>query len=399
MIRTATAAAETVSTAAAAARCIEQLLAKQLETPDYLMIQADARHDLGVVRAAVQARWPQVRIHAATSCLGSMTESGTHIGPEPGLCVLAIADAEGDYGTACGAIDATPRATAAALVRAALADADRLGETPAMVWVSSTPGSEEDVIAGLQDVVGSATPIVGGSAADNAIEGKWQVMAGGEAVGNGLVVSVLFPSTRIGAAFHSGYAPTERRGRITRCAGRRVFEIEGRPAADIYSSWTSGAVARPAADSVNVLMATTLWPLGRHMDSIGGADIFLLSHPETLAADGSMTLFTDVAEGEELVLMRGTADSLLERPALVSDAACRMGEIDKAEAAGMILVFCAGCMLTVQERLDEVRRSLHAALPGVPFIAAFTFGEQGPTLACDNRHGNLMISAVTFARD
>jgi len=71
---------------------------------------------------------------------------------------------------------------------AALADADRLGETPAMVWVSSTPGSEEDVIAGLQDVVGSATPIVGGSAADNAIEGKWQVMAGGEAVGNGLVV-------------------------------------------------------------------------------------------------------------------------------------------------------------------------------------------------------------------
>lgn len=399
MMHIATAAAATSSTLAAAERCIQCLLDQGMDGPRYLMIQADTRHDLAVVRAVVQGRWPQVRIHAASSCLGSMIETGTHIGPEPGLCLLAIADADGDYGTACGALDGEPRARAAALVRQALADAERLGESPAMVWVSSAPGSEEDVIAGLQDVVGSATPIVGGSAADNAIEGKWQVMAGGAPFGNGMVVSVLFPSTRIGSAFHSGYTPTERRGRITRCEGRRVFEIDGRPAADVYAAWTDGAVTRPSADAVNILMATTLWPLGRHTDNIGGADVFVLSHPETLAADGSMTLFTRVSEGEELVLMRGTADSLLERPALVSEAACRIGEIDKKRVAGMILVFCAGCMLTVKDRLDEVRRSLNACMPGVPFIAAFTFGEQGAALACDNRHGNLMISAVTFARD
>lgn len=399
MIRIVTAAAAALSTADAAASCIEHLLAQGMNDPNYLMIQADARHDLRVVGEALRARWPQGRIHGATSCLGSMIETGTHIGPEPGLCILAVADAGGDYGTACGTLGDAPRAAAAALVRQALADADRLGESPAMVWVSSAPGSEEAVIAGLQDVVGATTPIVGGSAADNAIEGLWQVMAGEAPVGNGLVVSVLFPSARIGAAFHSGYAPTERRGHITRCAGRRVFEIDGQPAADVYAAWTQGAVTRPASETVNILMSTTLWPLGRRMDNIGGADIYMLSHPETLAADGSMTLFTEVAEGEELVLMTGTADSLLERPALVSESACRIGEIDKGRLAGMILVFCAGCMLTVKDRLDEVRRSLNASLPGVPFIAAFTFGEQGPALACDNRHGNLMISAVTFAQD
>ncbi len=399
MIRIATAAAESSSTPDAAMYCIDHLLAQKMEPPNYLMIQADARHNMDAVRKLVQARWPDVHIHAATSCLGSMIETGTHIGPEPGLCMLAIADDDGDYGTACGPLGETPRASASALVRAALADADRLGETPAMVWVSSAPGTEESVIAGLQEVVGTDTPIVGGSAADNAIEGKWQVMAGGAPVGNGLVVSVMFPSSRIGAAFHSGYEPTERRGRVTRCSGRRVIEIDGQPAADVYAAWTQGAVTRPTVDSVNILMETTLWPLGRHMDNIGGADVFMLSHPETLTADGSLTLFTEVAEGEELVLMHGTADSLLERPVLVSDAACRMGEMEKSQVAGMILVFCAGCMLTVKERLDEVRRSLNLALPDVPFIAAFTFGEQGPALACQNRHGNLMISAVTFAHD
>jgi hypothetical protein len=135
------------------------------------------------------------------------------------------------------------------------------------------------------------------------------------------------------------------------------------------------------------------------MNTIGGTDTFMLSHPETLAPDGSMTLFTDVSVGDEFVLMSGTTDSLLERPALVTEAACRVGEIDRTQVAGLILVFCAGCMLTVKDRLDEVRTSLNAALPGVPFIAAFTFGEQGPVLACDNRHGNLMISAVVLSRD
>lgn len=397
MLRIATAASETPSTIDASTLCIAQLVDQGMDCPRYLMIQANAGHDLHVVGAAARARWPQVRIHGATSCLGSMIETGTHTGKEPGLCLLAIADDDGDYGTACGELGDAPRISAAALVRQALADADRLGETPAMVWISSTPGNEEEVIAGLQEVVGTSTPIVGGSAADNAIEGKWQVMSDGAAFGNGMVVSVMFPSTPIGAAFHSGYTPTALRGRITRCAGRRVFEIDGRPAADVYAGWTRGAVVRPEVGAVNILMASALWPLGRRMRAIGGTDIYLLSHPETIDADGSMTLFTEIAVDDELVLMSGTTDTLLERPAMVVESACRIGEIDKAQVAGMILVFCAGCMLTVNDRLDEVRRSLNDCMPGVPFIAAFTFGEQGPVLVGDNRHGNLMISMVAFS--
>lgn len=398
MFHIATAAAAATATTAATAHCIQQLLAQNIHAPQYFMIHADAQHDLAALRTALHQQWPNTSIHAATSCLGSMTATATHIGPEPGLCIMAITDPHGDYGTACGSLDAAPRTAAAALVRQALAAAQRLGETPAMVWMSSAPGSEEEVIAGLQDVVGTATPIVGGSAADNAIAGQWQVMANADPVGNGLVVSVLFPSTRIGTAFHSGYLPTEQRGRITRSSRRRIYEIDGAAAADVYTDWTQRTVTRPATGSVNVLMASSLWPLGRQVDEISGTDIYMLSHPETLAADGSMTLFTDVAQGEELVLMRGTAESLLETPALVSQAACRMGEIQPDQVAGMILVFCAGCMLTVQHRLDEIRQSLNATLPHIPFIAAFTFGEQGPALANRNVHGNLMISAVVFAR-
>ncbi|MDP3131443.1 MAG: hypothetical protein Q8M78_00715, partial [Burkholderiaceae bacterium] len=111
MFRIATAAAEGASTPEAVADCLAQLLAQQMADPRYLMVQLDTRHDLLAVRTAVLARWPQVRMHAATSCLGSMVETGTHIGPEPGVCMLAIADADGDYGTACGPLGDSPRAS------------------------------------------------------------------------------------------------------------------------------------------------------------------------------------------------------------------------------------------------------------------------------------------------
>ena len=378
-------------------RCIAQLSDRGLHDPRHLMVQTEASLDLVAIGRELRNVWPAAAIHIATSCLGSFTEAGLIMGPDPGMCVLAVADDAGDYGAAAGPLGVTPRQSASEVVREALRRADRLGETPDLVWVSASPGNEELVLEGIQDVVGRAVPIVGGSAADNTIAGGWRISDGGAALDDGLVVSVMFTSGRVGAAFHAGYAPTDPRGTVTRCDKRRVYEIDGRPAATVYSEWTDGAVAVPASGVVNVLAESALFPLGRAIEQLGGADVFLLSHPETLAADGSMTLFTDVEVGDVLVAMRGTHDALIRRPLLVTQSACRVGEIDPAGVRGMILVFCAGCMLAVQERMEEVRASLAGALPGVAILAAFTFGEQGPAMTGRNRHGNLMISSVVFA--
>lgn len=60
------------------------------------------------------------------------------------------------------------------------------------------------------------------------------------------------------------------------------------------------------------------------------------------------------------------------------------------------MIYCGGCMLHVRERMDEVVECVRAAIPGAAFLGAFTFGEQGAIVDNCNRHGNLMISALTF---
>ena len=53
-------------------------------------------------------------------------------------------------------------------------------------------------------------------------------------------------------------------------------------------------------------------------------------------------------------------------------------------------------MLAVQDRLTDVTDGVAEALPNIPYLGIFTFGEQGVVLDGRNRHGNLMISAVVF---
>ena len=52
-------------------------------------------------------------------------------------------------------------------------------------------------------------------------------------------------------------------------------------------------------------------------------------------------------------------------------------DVGASDVAGALVVYCGGCMLAVQGRMDEVVNGINAALAGRPFLGTFTFGEQG----------------------
>jgi hypothetical protein len=209
------------------------------------------------------------------------------------------------------------------------------------------------------------------------------------------VVSVLFPGVETSFAFHSGYSPTDIAGKATRADGRVLYEIDGRPAAGVYNQWTGGAIT-DALGGGNVLASTTLFPLGRKVGELGGVPYYQLSHPDGVTNEGALTLFSDIAEGEELVLMTGSVDTLVTRAGRVAESARTAADTPQAKISGALVVYCAGCMLTVQDRMNDVVDILNASLDGAPFLGTFTFGEQGCFVGGENRHGNLMISVVTF---
>ncbi len=379
-------------------RACDQLQERLGEAPSLIFAHWSVPYDGHQVSDLLATRFPESKVHGGTSCLGSMTEEGFISHEGAGIGLMGICDRQGDYGVAGSELSAHPRQAAAAAVNLAIENAERFGELPTMIRVTSAPGQEEEIIRGIEGVVGTDVPIIGGSAGDNTIEGHWQQLGNRKLLTDGVVVSVLYPSVETSFAFHSGYSPTGTRGLVTRADGRVLHEIDGRPAAQVYNEWTGGAIADALPGGGNVLGSTTLHPIGRVVGEIGGVPYFMLSHPDTVQPDGALTLFSNVAEGDELVLMTGTVDTLISRAGRVAQSALKSGGFTADDISGALVTYCAGCMLTVKDQMNQVVTSINEALCDAPFLGAFTFGEQGCFVGGENRHGNLMISVALFGK-
>lgn len=364
--------------------------------PDFIALHFGVGSTAEAVRSAATTRFGHVALHGGSSCLGVMTQDGVNIESGGGLGALAIWDKAGSYGTGscdlgADAGDAARRATEAALLAAG-----RPGEIPDLVWLTVAPGREEQVLDGIRGLIGADTPIVGGSSADNDVSGSWAQFGPSRSHSDGVVVSVLFPSTSVASAYQSGYAPTGDSGVVTRVCGRRLFEIDGQPATNVYHGWTGGEVPVAREGPLSILAAATLWPLGRVTRQIAGVPFHLLAHPAVANPDGSLDLFADIAEGDRLDQMQGSADSLVARAGRVA----RQARDDAAGGiSGALVVYCGGCMLAVRDRMDEVQQGINEALGGVPWLGVFTFGEQGVPAGAHAKHGNLMISCTVFGSD
>ena len=366
-----------------------------VDNPGYVVVHMAAGHDADIVRAAIHQRFgPEVALHGGTSCLGVMTHTGAHITDGTGMGIAAFEDADGDFGVGLQDLGDNPRAAARKATMDALSSAGRDGEAPELVWLTAAPGFEEMVLAGVEDVVGRQVRIVGGSAADNTVAGDWYVFDGARTHANSVIVSVLFPSTSCQSTYQSGYAPAGKAGVVTRATGRRVYEIDNRPAREVYAEWTNHSVAAKTPKEAELILAdSTFSPLGRKDAAVADVPFYLLAHPSTAHPDNSLELFADVDEGEELHLMTGGVASLTSRAGRVASQA---RDLANAPLAGALVVYCGGCMLAVQDHMEQVAAGVNEALDGKPFLGVFTFGEQGPVLNSENRHGNLMISCVTF---
>ena len=363
--------------------------------PSLTLIYYTENYNPGELITALNQQ-PTTQLHGCSTCRAVMGTDGFHSNNGIALGIWAAHDPEGAYGSALVSMNDAPRLAGREAVEQALNNAQRTGEVPDLIWLSATPGNEESVMLGIQDVVGDDVPIIGGSAADNHITGQWSIIANNESTTDGVAVTVMFPSVEISYTFQSGYSPTSISGTVTKAAGRVVYEIDNRPAAEVYNEWSEGGIDKAINDGGRVLAETSLHPLGRKVTSVGKVDYYKLSHPSAVTLDRALTLFSEVSEGDQLVLMSGSRSSLISRAGRVASSVLNVDELQAADINGALVVFCAGCMLTIQTDMDEVASSINQVLEGKPFLGAFTFGEQGCFVEGGNIHGNLMISMVVF---
>ncbi len=368
-------------------------------SPQLAIVLYDTTHDDLMIHAQLRELLPATRLIGGTSFNGFMSEVGVF--PAGSIGLMMIEDEQGNYGVAAAPKGADPSATAERLVHEALADADCAGQIPEAIWIFQAPGDEERVLEGVHRVLQDGCPVYGGSVADNDVSGKWREMATSGVMDDGIVIAVMFPSGALGHAFQGGCSPSGPSGVVTAVAdthgagsGREIVSIDNRPAAHVFNEWIGGAVDDEVAHGGDIMAKTVLHPLAIQIEQDGDTPHYLLVCTVCITPEGHLRTLTNLRQGQRIYLMQGNPRRLVQRAGSV--ASCSLRQLGgSCPPRGALLAFCGVLRIAVGDALPEAAESIRASLGNIPFLSAFTFGEQG-VVSGRNLHGNLMISVMSF---
>jgi hypothetical protein len=392
----------TLSTAHAAAHdALAQARRSHDGRPGLALVASTVEHPADAVYAALRTELPRTPIFGLTTSLGVLTSGGVVSGPGGVVAVMLLGSPDNRWSFAAGSASIDGGEAAAGISagrQAARAVAETSGQSkaPAMLLLAASPGCEEEVLEGIAEVFPDV-PVYGGSAADHAIAGGWQVYTDRGAQHSAVSLVGLFGEGRLGGAFLAPYESTARSALVTAARGRRLLELDHRPAATVLAEWIGDAVVHQAKTGGKVLAQTALSPLAIRQQA-GGLSHCVLAHPfQIVQPQGAVDLFVRVREGDRLSLMRSSRSELTRALEELAQRALRAGGLLRHEVAGALLIYCAGCAGAVGAELDEgLRTHLGKVLGEVPILGLCTFGEQGFVPGLGNRHQNLSLGLVLF---
>lgn len=400
---------------------IDAQLARTSTAPHFLFVFYSPVHDDAAIARFVDARFPGVPVLGGTSHRGVMSEAG--LAEPTSLGMLLVDDPAGMYGAAAAPLGDEPADVAEETLHRALKNADAAGELPELVWLYQTQGREEAVLEGIRRVVGDRCPVIGASSAAESTAGGWRQLGPDGPLTDGLVVGALFPSGGVSVAYQGGYEPTGHSGVATMgdvdsaggagggdgpdrgVAGgnggrpsRHLLRIDDEPAAVVYNRWIDEALpAEVLANGGSIVIEASGSAIGLEAGMVGDVPYYRLIQPVAVSAEGGLLTGADIDPGARVYGMRGSKHGLVRRAGRVVTSAMATLDGERRGVAGGVVIYCAGCRITVDDAMGQVADAVAAGFGGRPLIGCFTGGEQGPALGC-NVHANLMVSAVVFGR-
>ena len=253
---------------------------------------------------------------------------------------------------------------------------------------SSVNGSE--LVHGINEIVGGRAIVTGGLAGDGTrFETTWVLRDGMPAGGVVAAVGMYGDSLLLGHGSKGGWDPFGPERVITRSKANVLYELDGRPALQLYKEYLG--------DRASGLPATALlFPLvvraGNDSDKRLVRTILAIDEVAQ-----SLTFAGDVPQGALAQLMRANLDRLVEG---ASDAALATN----ASAAGPILsiaISCVGRRLVLSERIEEETEAVLDALPDrTQQIGFYSYGEISPHTdgTCDLHNQTMTLTTIAERR-
>ena len=362
---------------AAAAELVEQAKAGLEGAPTLAILFATTQYDTESLVAGVSELLGGVPLWGGSSSTGVFRDAGWVTSEGGAASLMLIADRPGGVGEAAVGDDgfAAGKMAAEEAIR-------QIGGAPSALLTLAFMGPEEEILRGIAEVA-PGVPVVGGSASDHSPDGKFQQFANGHSYKNHFAIAAV--GGPVGYAFTNGYRLTGKKATVTKASGRRLFELDGRRAMDVYSEW----VARPESEIGGgaLVSFSVQYPLLFHKDGITYS-----AHPVNSNADGSMDFGAAMSPGMVLELGEASVNGLIAEAGNAVHAAAFGVDDPKA----IILAHCGGRAIALGDRISEIPGEVEHTVGHLPLIGYLAFGEQGCSVPGIPTHADLSLAALVL---
>ncbi len=248
-------------------------------------------------------------------------------------------------------------------------------------------GSE--LVRGLNAILPKSVVTTGGLAGDGSrFERTWVIEDGRVRSGAVTAVGLVGDRVQVGHGSRGGWDIFGPERRVTKSRGNELFELDGKPALELYKSYLGDRAAGLPATGL-------LFPLALR-SAHGDARQLVRTILAVDEGRQSMTFAGDIPEGWLAQLMSANFDRLIEG---ASDAALATRWAGPTRSATLaIAISCVGRRLVLGERAEEEVEATHEVFPADSIqVGFYSYGEISPfaTGACDLHNQTMTLTTIT----
>ncbi len=236
-----------------------------------------------------------------------------------------------------------------------------------------------DILRGLYNSLGPNYTYIGGCSGDNLRFSKtYQFTEKGvhsRSLAVAIVKGIEFSSGVGHGLRHTGYPMI-----VTKAAGKRVYEIDGRPAFDVYSECLGG-ISREDFPTFGMK-----YPLGLPYAN----KTFLIRDPIDVKEDGSIEFVTEVPQNSIVTLMKCDVNELIVTAEKVAQTA-----IEGVKSPKIALIFdCISRYMLMGRKFEEEFNVVKKTIGDLPILGMLTFGEVYGSFNVPVLHNKTIVVAV-----
>jgi len=259
----------------------------------------------------------------------------------------------------------------------------------ALMFVDGLSGCEEATLSGITKELNIPLPLIGGSAGDDLQLKQTLQICNNKIYKNSTVLSILVTNYALGFAVGHGWRPRKKAVLVTKSKGRIVYELDNRPAADVYAELLNLKRSELLKEKQIAFKTGLQHPLA----AISMSGDYWLKHPKEVFEDGAISFFSEVPQGVALVATDGSPSTLMKEGVnTVQQALNKIGN-----ASAVFVVNCVARRAFLGKKAEEEIEQI-SELTDAPIFGFYSYGEQSFTPTTPLCHRNQTISVLAIGK-